>query len=154
MRLDVPDGGAPSCGANRSAVSETIPPDLQTCLLCEDVRQEANGSFLLVGVLGGLAVPALPVTAQKLLLFTRWCCGVGRFRLAHRFLLPDNTSVIAASQSLLELRNAEDHLTQVTVFANVQFQQEGVYWVEVSLDNALKLRFPFPVRKVAPAKTP
>ena len=56
-------------------VSEIIPPDLQACVLCEDVRQEANGSFFLVGVLGGIAVPALPVTAQKLLLFTRWCCG-------------------------------------------------------------------------------
>ncbi|MFZ4693851.1 MAG: DUF6941 family protein [Verrucomicrobiia bacterium] len=134
-------------------MSETIPPDLQTCLLCEDVRQEVNGSFLLVGVLGGIAVPALPVTAQKLLLFTRWCCGVGRFRPTYRFLLPDNTSVIATSQGNLDLRAVEDHLTQVTVFANVQFQQEGTYWVEVMLDNALKLRFPFPVRIVVPPKT-
>lgn len=133
-------------------MSETIPPDLQACLLCEDVRQEANGSFLLVGVLGGIAVPALPVTAQKLLLFTRWCCGVGRFRATYRFLLPDSTSVISTSHGSLELRTAEDHLTQVTVFANVQFQQEGTYWVEVMLDDALKLRFPFPVRVVAPPK--
>ena len=103
--------------------------------------------------LGGIAVPALPVTAQKLLLFTRWCCGVGRFRPVYRLVLPDSTSVIATSQGNLDLRAVEDHLTQVTVFANVQFQQEGTYWVEVMLDNALKLRFPFPVRIVVPPKT-
>lgn len=135
-------------------VSEIIPPDLQACVLCEDVRQEANGSFFLVGVLGGIAVPALPVTAQKLLLFTRWCCGAGRFRPVYRLVLPDSTSVIASSQGNLEFRNPEDHVTQVSVFANVQFQQAGPYWVEVMLDGALKLRFPFPVRVVPPPKAP
>ncbi|MCC7518061.1 MAG: hypothetical protein IT578_02630 [Verrucomicrobiae bacterium] len=133
-------------------MSATIVPDLQTCLLCEDVRQEANGSFFLVGVLGGIAVPALPVTAQKLLLFTRWCCGAGRFRPFYRLMLPDSTSVIASSQGNLEFQNSEDHVTQISVFANVQFQQEGVYWVEVMLDSALKLRFPFPIRKIASPK--
>ena len=29
-----------------------ILPDLQCALLCEDVRPEANGNFILVGVLG------------------------------------------------------------------------------------------------------
>ncbi len=131
-------------------MSEKIQPDLQTCLLCEDVRQELNGNFLLVGVLGVITVPALPVTAMKLLLFTRWCCGTGTFRNTYRIVLPDNTSVIASSSGAFELANVEDHLTQVTLFANIQFQQPGTHWVEALVDDTLKLRFPLVVRVMPP----
>ena len=44
-----------------------ILPDLQCCLLCEQVRQEANGNFFLIGVLDFLRVPQLPVTAWGML---------------------------------------------------------------------------------------
>ncbi len=132
--------------------AEKVLPDLQTCLLCEDVRQEINGNFLLVGVLGAITVPSLPVTALKLLLFTRWCCGLGAFVSEFRILLPDNTSVIAANRTSFELKNAEDSLTQVTLFGNVQFQQAGTHWVEVLLDDSMQLRFPLPIRVVAPPK--
>ena len=56
-----------------------ILPDLQCSLLCEDIRQEANGNFILIGVLGFLRVPQLPVTALKLCVFSRWTAGVGAF---------------------------------------------------------------------------
>ena len=35
-----------------------ILPDLQSSLLCEDVRQEANGNFMLIGVIGLVRVLA------------------------------------------------------------------------------------------------
>ena len=38
-----------------------ILPDLQCSLLCEDVRPEANGNFILVGVIGWIRVPQVPV---------------------------------------------------------------------------------------------
>ena len=40
-----------------------ILPDLQCSLVCEDVRPEANGNFILVGVIGFIRVPQVPVTA-------------------------------------------------------------------------------------------
>jgi hypothetical protein len=43
-----------------------ILPDLQCSLLCEDVRQEASGNFILVGVVNPFRVPQLPVAAFKL----------------------------------------------------------------------------------------
>lgn len=131
-------------------VSEKILPDLQACVLCEDVRQEMNGNFLLIGVLGVITVPALPVTALKLCIFTRWCCGLGTFTHRYRITLPDNTSVIANSQGEFQLQSTEDHVTQVTLFGNIQFQQAGTHWVETYVDNELKMRFPLPIRVVPP----
>ena len=131
-------------------MAENILPDLQGSILCEEVRQESNGNFMLIGVLGVIAVPVLPITALKLCLFSRWCCGQGQFKHRSRILLPDNTSVIAASQGEFELPSVEDHVTQLTVFGNVQFQQAGTHWVEVFVEDELKLRFPLPVRIVEP----
>ena len=127
-------------------------PDLQACILCEEVRQELNGNFMLIGILGGITVPALPITAGKLCLFTRWCCGVGSYRQSYRILAPDNESIIASSQNDFQITTADIHITHVVVFGNVQFQQPGTYWVEVSLDKEMVLRFPLLVRVVPPAK--
>ena len=130
---------------------DKILPDLQACILCEEVRQELNGNFILIGVLSSLVVPALPVTAFKLFLFTRWCCGLGKFRYQNRILLPDQGTSIAQTQGDLELRSVDDHLTQVSVFGNVQFQQAGTHWIEIHLESELKLRFPLIVRVIPPA---
>ena len=43
-----------------------ILPDLQCSLVCEEVRQEMNGNFIIIGVLNYVHVPQLPVTALRL----------------------------------------------------------------------------------------
>ena len=43
-----------------------ILPDLQCSVLCEEIRQEANGNPMLIGVLTQLIVPQLPVTASRI----------------------------------------------------------------------------------------
>ena len=48
-----------------------ILPDLQCSLLCEEIRQEISGNFILIGILGYINVPQLPVTALKI-------CEIGR----------------------------------------------------------------------------
>ena len=44
-----------------------ILPDLQCSLLCEEVRQEANGNLFLIGVINFIRVPQLPIVAGRLL---------------------------------------------------------------------------------------
>ena len=65
-----------------------ILPDLQSALLCEDVRQEANGNFILLGIAAFLRVPQVPITANRLCVFTRWCAGVGNFTETVRVIGP------------------------------------------------------------------
>jgi len=127
-----------------------ILPDLQSSLVCEDVRQEVNGNFILVGVIGYIRVPQVPVTALKLCVFNRWAAGFGQFTENVRLIAPDQTTVLRKSQVKFALQDAANHTTNVTVFPQVEFPGAGVYFVEVLVDDVMKIRFPLPVMVVQP----
>jgi hypothetical protein len=127
-----------------------ILPDLQASVLCEEVRQEINGNFILIGVIGFVTVPQLPVTAFKLCLFNRWAAGLGQFTETTRLIGPDQTTVLRNSTVKFQLQDPTHNATNVTVFGQVKFEVAGTYYVEVLVDDVLKLRFPVPVRVVAP----
>ena len=125
-----------------------ILPDLQASLLCEDVRQESNGNFILVGIIGFVNVPQLPVVAFKLCVFNRWAAGIGNFTETVRLIGPDQSTVIRQSQVKFQLQDPTHHATNVTVFGQAKFEAQGAYYVEVLVDDVLKLRYPLPVRVV------
>jgi len=127
-----------------------ILPDLQCALVCEDVRQEITGNFILLGVINYIRVPQLPVTALKLCLVTRWTAGVGQFLESIRLVAPDQTTVLRKSEVKFSLEDAVLHATNVTVFGQIKFEVQGAYYVEVLVDDVMKLRFPLPVAVVAP----
>src|SRR5580693_321239 len=102
-----------------------ILPDLQCSLLCEDVRQEASGNFILVGVVNFLRVPHLPVTALKLCLFNRWTAGYGQFTETVRLIAPDQTTVLLKSEMKFALQDVTLNATNVTVMGQVQFDAAG-----------------------------
>ncbi|HOX56982.1 MAG TPA: hypothetical protein P5205_21165 [Candidatus Paceibacterota bacterium] len=122
-----------------------ILPDLQCSLLCEEVRQEANGNFFLVGVISFIRVPQLPVVAFKLGVFNRWTAGVGQFVETTRFIAPDQTTVLRKGEVKFVLKDAGQHATNVTVFGQVEFKVAGTYYLEVLVDDVMKLRYPVPV---------
>jgi len=126
-----------------------ILPDLQCSLLCEDVRQEASGNFILIGVVNFVRVPQLPVAAFKLCLFNRWTAGFGQFREAVRLIAPDQTTVLRQSEMRFTLQEVTHNATTVTVWGQVKFEVPGAYFVEVTVDDVMKLRFPV-VISVAP----
>ncbi|MEW6159047.1 MAG: hypothetical protein AB1813_16605 [Verrucomicrobiota bacterium] len=127
-----------------------ILPDLQCSLLCEEVRQESNGNFFLVGILGYIQVPQVPVTAFKLCLFNRWTAGLGQFNESVRLVAPDQTTVVRQSSVKFNLQDASHHATNVTIFGQVKFETAGVYFIEILVDDVMKLRFPLPVVVVQP----
>lgn len=93
-----------------------ILPDLQCALICEDVRQEANGNFIIIGVINFIRVPQLPVSAAKLVFFNRWTAGLGQFVESVRLIAPDQTTVLRKSEVKFALEDAALHATNVTVF--------------------------------------
>ncbi len=130
-----------------------ILPDLQCSLLCEEIRQEVTGNFFLIGVINFIRVPQLPVVAFKLSLFNRWTAGVGQFTETARLIGPDQTSVLRKGEVKFALQDAALHATNVTVFGQVEFKTAGTYFVEVLVDDVMKLRYPVPVI-VAPPNPP
>ena len=122
-----------------------ILPDLQSSLLCEEVRREANGNFFLVGVIDFIRVPQLPVVAFKLSIFNRWTAGVGQFVETSRFIAPDQTTVLRKGEVKFTLQGAAHNATTVTLLPQVEFKTAGTYYVEVLVDDVMKLRYPVPV---------
>jgi hypothetical protein len=127
-----------------------ILPDLQCSLLCEEVRQEANGNFFIIGVVNLLRVPQLPVVAGRLCVFNRWTAGIGRFNETIRFIAPDQTTVLRKAEMKFELQDAAAHATNIMLFGNVEFKTAGAYFVEVLVDDVMKLRYPVAVVHVPP----
>ena len=127
-----------------------ILPDLQCSLLCEEVRQEANGNFFIVGVIDAVRVPQVPITAFKLSVFNRWTAGIGQFTESVRLIGPDQTTVLRKSEVKFAMKDPGINATTVTLFGNVEFATAGAYFVEVSVDDVLKLRFPVNVMVVQP----
>lgn len=130
-----------------------ILPDLQCALICEDVRQEANGNFIIIGVINFVRVPQLPVTAAKLCFFNRWTAGLGQFVECVRLIAPDQTTVLRKSEVKFALEDAALHATNVTVFGQVQFEFPGTYYIEILVDDVMKIRFPLSVAVVKPSPT-
>lgn len=131
-------------------MSTLILPDLQAALLCEDVRAEISGQQSLVGIIGMIAAPSLPIGFFKLCLWTRWCGGAGRFTQRSLIMNSEDDQPIAQSEVEFHLPEMDAHATNVHVLGGVQFQKFGIYHVEIHLDGELKMRIPLPVVKAQP----
>ena len=127
-----------------------ILPDLQCSLLCEEIRQEANGNFFLIGVINFIRVPKLPVVALRLCVFNRWTAGVGQFIQSVRVLGPDQVTVLGKNELKFALQDAGVSATNVTAFQQVEFKTAGIYYIEVLVDDVMKLRYPVPVLLAPP----
>jgi hypothetical protein len=127
-----------------------ILPDLQCSLLCEEVRQEANGNLFLIGVINFVRVPQLPIVAGRLCVFNRWTAGLGQFNEKISIIAPDQTTVLSKAEMKFELRDPSHSATGVMVFGNVEFKTAGTYFVEVMVDDVMKLRYPVAVIHAPP----
>ncbi len=131
-----------------------ILPDLQCSLLCEEVRQEINGSFMLIGVFHAVRVPEVPVTAPRLCLFNRWTAGYGEFLETIRLMAPDQITVLRKHESKFALQEVTQHAINVVMLGAVKFETAGPYYVEVLVDDVMKIRYPLVIHLVPPPPKP
>jgi hypothetical protein len=122
-----------------------ILPDLQCSLVCEEVRQESNGNFFIIGVVNYLRVPQLPVVVGRLCIFNRWTAGIGQFNQTIRLIAPDQSTVLRRAEMKFDLTDAAAHTTNIMFFGNVDIKSAGTYFMEVLVDDVMKLRYPMPV---------
>ena len=133
----------------------SIIPDLQSSIICDDVRQENNGKFMLIGLFDSIGAAKLPLVYPRLFMVTRWCSGEGQFIQRTKIIAPDQTTVVVQGKDIsMKLVSTEATATNVEVFMNVTFNQAGTYWVETSVDNDLKLRYPLRVGQITATQKP
>lgn len=124
-------------------------PDLQMSVLCDDVRQERSGKFILIGLFDVINLPGYPAVFPRICIVNRWCCGQGTFHERTRIVGADGTKVIAESKDVpVNLVESEATVTNVQMFINLRLETEGVYWVEILLDGDIKLRYPIRATRV------
>lgn len=123
-------------------------PDLQTCLLCDDVRQEISGKLILIGIFDSIGIPNYPFVYPRAFLVTRWCSGEGEFVQQARILNPDNSVLVEGKPLPFKLNSNENIATNIEMFMNLQFKQPGLYWFELLLNNSLELRYPLRLTKI------
>ncbi|HAB17235.1 MAG TPA: hypothetical protein PLX89_07170 [Verrucomicrobiota bacterium] len=122
-----------------------ILPDLQCSLLVEDVRQETSGNLILVGVLGVIRVPQVPIAAPKVCVINRWCAGIGQFTEQVRLVAPDGQQVLRKNTAKFALPDPTQTATLVSIFPGIEFPAAGVYHIEVLVEDVMKVRYPVPV---------
>lgn len=139
--------------SNRS--ENVMVPDLQSSILCDDVRQEMNGKFILIGLFDAIGAPKFPMVYPRLFMVTRWCSGQGEFKQRTRILRPDGVTVLAEGKDIpVRLPNPEATATNIEAFLNVAFQEPGTHWIEILLEGDIKIRYPLRVQQVTAPNVP
>lgn len=120
-----------------------IKPNLQFSVLCDDVRREENGKFMLIGLFEAINAKKFPATHGSMFIANRWCKGEGRFTQKIRIVnTKDKSIVFQTDEQAFELPDIDRHHTLVSRFNNIVFPNPGKYWVEVLLDGELVLNYP------------
>lgn len=126
-----------------------IRPDLQFSVLCDDVRREENGKFILIGLFEAINSKVFPATHQMLFVVNRWCKGEGTFTQKIRIInTKDKSIVFQTDEQGFELTDIDRHHTLVSRFNNLLFPNPGKYWIEILLDNELVLNYPIILKEL------
>ena len=128
-------------------------PDLVYSVLCDDVRQERNGKFIFIGVFQNIWVRSFPAVHHRICIANSWYNGLGEFHARSKLVAPDKKTKVIESVPV-KIRLTENNRGSVVVnfFQNVRFNNPGLYWVEVNLDDMLVTRYPFMVKKIQPPR--
>ena len=127
--------------------AEQIQPTLLFSVLCDDVRREDNGKFMLIGLFETIGAVCFPVVHARLYIMNCWCSGLGVFRQNTRLLCPDNRRLVEDQETEFSLADLKSKHRVVARFNNLRFEIPGEYAVEVLLNNELKVRYPLIVEK-------
>ncbi|UCH12327.1 MAG: hypothetical protein JSW18_05815 [Candidatus Omnitrophota bacterium] len=130
--------------------SEKIEPTLLFSILCDDVRREDNGKFILIGLFETIGAANFPVRHAKLFVMNCWCSGMGEFTQRTRIIAPDGSKLIEDEKTSFKLNDLRVKHRIVARFNNTLFRAPGEYSVEVLLNGELKVRYPLIVEKIKP----
>ena len=127
-----------------------IKPNLQFSVLCDDVRREENGKFILIGLFEAINSRKFPATHPSMFVVNRWCKGEGPFTQKIRVVnSKDKSLVFQTDEQVFQLADIDKHHTLISKFNNLLFTSPGQYWIEVLLDGELFLNYPILLKEAS-----
>ncbi|MBI5124459.1 MAG: hypothetical protein HZA72_03475 [Candidatus Omnitrophica bacterium] len=126
-----------------------IKPNLQFSVVCDDVRREDNGKFMILGIFEAINAKEFPARHGTLFVVNRWCKGEGEFTQKIRIIsTSDKEMVFQTEDQPFQLNDIDTHHTIVSRFNNLMFKNPGKYWVEIFLNNELILNYPIMLKQM------
>lgn len=126
-----------------------IEPDLIYTILCDEVRREDNGKWILLGVFDHIGAGEFPMTHAQCCIVNKWIGGAGTWMQQTRFVDADDNVLMQSEALPFELNGINASFIAVQMFFNLQLQSAGTLWIEIYLNNELKQRYPLRVELVA-----
>ncbi|MBI3615955.1 MAG: hypothetical protein HY211_05495 [Candidatus Omnitrophica bacterium] len=124
-----------------------IEPALLYSVLCDDVRREDNGKFILLGLFETIGAREFPAAHPALFIVNGWIGGVGSFRQYSRILDPGGQEIARDQETTFQLATLKARHSVIARFNNLELPQLGEYAVEVLLNGDLKVRYPLVVEQ-------
>lgn len=120
-----------------------IKPNLQFSVVCDDVRREDNGKFMLLGIFEAINAREFPARHHTLFVANRWCKGEGSFTQKIRIVSAKDKGIVFQTEDQpFQLSDIDTHHTIISRFNNLLFPESGKYWVEIFLNSELMLNYP------------
>jgi len=127
-----------------------IAPNLLFSVLCDDIRREANGKFMLIGLFEAIGSGKFPAFHSTLFIMNCWIGGMGHYKQKSRILDNDGKIIAEDKETEFRLANLKSKHRVVARFSNLKFEKPAEYSVEVLLNGELKIRYPLIVKKLPP----
>jgi len=131
------------------STTTTIEPALLYSVLCDDVRREENGKFILLGLFETIGARDFPAVHPTLFVINGWIGGVGTFRQYSRILGPGGQEIARDQETVFQLANLKARHSVIARFNNLELPKAGEYAVEVLLNGDLKVRYPLIVEQAS-----
>jgi hypothetical protein len=78
---------------------------------------------------------------------------MGNFTERVRLIASDGETQLRESKVKFTLEDGTHNATNASVFGQLQFQAAGAYYVEVEVDDVMKLRYALPIIEVPPQES-
>ena len=128
-------------------MEEHIRPSLLFSVMCDDVRREDNGKFMLIGLFEAIGAKKFPAIHPCLFVMNCWTAGTGDFRQKTRIINKGGALLAEDRETPFHLKDLKTKHKIIARFNNLKFDLPGEYAVEVLLDGDLKIRYPLLIKK-------
>ena len=120
---------------------------VSSVIVCEDIRQEANGKQILIGVFSGdIIVGTIPANLTQLSF--RFDVNIEHkdFHKVYFMLTDPSRNIVFDGQRELQIHRADMPLTLAISVPGLRFIEAGVYSVKLGLDHKPRKVMEFTVR--------
>jgi hypothetical protein len=122
-----------------------IEPDLQFSSLCDEVRREDNGKWILIGLFEQISVAHFPTQHRALSVINKWIRGEGDWTQQTR-IVDENDRILVQSETIpFQLTDLDAYFMAIQTFAGIPLEQPGKIWIEIFLNGELKQRYPLSI---------